>query len=104
MKNFFTSVRLPRGKASGELGECIRALGELITQLRLTVNSIDIDNMSEGLRKKLNGIPTLHEFHESEEINYSSMNDGDLILIYTELHGGINKIIDAYIYKKGGIS
>ena len=103
MKNFFTSVRLPRGNGSGELGDCISALRELITQLRLTVNSIVVDNMSENLRKRINAIPAVHEFHESEAIDCSSMNEGDLILVYTEFQGGINKVVDAYIYKEGGI-
>ena len=101
MKNFFTSVKLPRGGAAGELGECIRALGELVSQLRITVNSIDIDNMSEGLKKRLESMPSIYEFSENEPIERGGMKDGDLILIYSVAHGEIYRVVDAYIYKDG---
>lgn len=103
MKNFFTSVRLPKGRASGELGECIKALGELVSQLRITINSIDIDNMSEGLKRRLDKTPRIFEFSENEEIDCREMKNGDLILIYSEAHGSIFRVVDAYIYRNGGL-
>ena len=59
MKNFFTSVRLPRG-GKGELGQCIAALAELISQLRVTVNCIDLENMNPELKRRLTSVPALH--------------------------------------------
>ena len=102
MKNYFTSVRLPRGRASGEIGECINALGELLVQLRLTINSLDVDNMSESLKKRIESIPRIHEFSEEETIDYTGMKSGDLILIYSPAQSGILKVMDAYIFKEGG--
>ena len=95
MKNFFTTVDPPRG-ASGDLGRCAEAICELISQLRLTLNSIDLDNMTPELRKNLSELPRFYSVNSAEDINIGKLRRGDIVLVADE--GSLSKIREVYLY------
>ena len=101
MKNFFTGVRLPRG-GRGELGECIAALSELVAQLRVTINSIDLENMTPELRRRISNAPCMHYIKKGQSIPYKEIGNGDIVIVYEEAQG-LSRVVEAYLYTGEGL-
>ena len=101
MKNFFTTVRLPH-RVGGELGQCISVLSELISQLRVTLNAIDLDNMTPELRKRLSLVPSVHCVKKTEAMSTSSYRKGDIVLVY-EPAGELSPVEQMYVYTGEGL-
>ena len=101
MKNFFTSVRLPR-VGRGELGACVAALSELVAQLRVTINSIDLENMSPELRRKISEAPRLHFIKSGENILTQDLSIGDIVMVY-EQSEGLSRVIETYLCTGEGL-
>ena len=96
MKNFFTTVDVPRG-AAGDLGRCAAALCELVSQLRLTLNNIDLDNMSPELRRTISGLPRLYSVSSLDDLNLNKLKKGDIVLLAGE--GDLARVEQIYLYR-----
>ncbi len=96
MKNFFTSVIIPKGEAS--LTRLSYALSELVEQLRHTVNNIDLDNMTQ---ETVNAIKAgaIHKKSPAEISSgrISDVKKGDIVVVAENENGRLAKITDLYI-------
>lgn len=96
MKNYFSSVIIPQTGATTE--KLSLAMSELVDQLRVTVNNIELDNMSDKTVRTLTsgGIHILTE-KEIEKGRLSGVKKGDLVVIAGVSNGRLSAIDGIYI-------
>lgn len=98
MKNYFSSVVIPRSDPTPE--KVANALAQLVDQLRITVNNIDLDNMSPSARSSLSYVKIhLLTADQLEAATLNKVKKGDLVVVAGEEMGRLAKIEDIYICK-----
>ena len=96
MKNYFTSVVIPKGENT--TARLSSALFELVDQLRYTVNNLDFDNMTENtVRAIKSGAVHIKTVKEITEGRITDVKKGDLVVVVGEQNGRLCKVNDIYI-------
>lgn len=96
MKNYFSSVIIPKTGATPD--KLAVAMLELIDQLRVTVNNIEIDNMSEKTLKYLTSCK-IHAINaeQIEGNKLEGVKKGDLVVVVGQADGHLSRVTDIYI-------
>ena len=96
MKNYFSSVIVPVSSPSAE--KLSIALTELVDQLRVTVNSIDLDNMNDKTVKEITSgkIRVLTE-QDIAKNRLGGVKKGDLVVVAGTANGRLSAIEGMYI-------
>ncbi len=96
MKNYFSTVIIPKSSPSSE--KLSLAMSELVAQLRVAVNNIDFENMTDNTVKELtSGKIRVLTAEDLEKNRLNGVKKGDLVVVARAGSGRLSAIEGMYI-------
>ena len=97
MKNYFSSISLPRDNLTPK--DLAKAISELVDQLAITVNSLDLENLSPRAQSSLSTIKLHVLTRDKLGSHIPNIKKGDMVAVTDQDGRGLLEVTGLYVYK-----